>query len=209
MSSEIFDQLIGIDLGSFGSAAVACEHAKPGSIPRIDLIKPSDGCTQTTDYTKSKNLSALLLNRETKDVDCWGFKAEEKYSQLTVLCSMSCYSTKEKKEKSGSVFYQYIYKYSQKNGANALKGTKFRSMKIKDNSDTFEMPVTSLFTLMLNSIKETALAQVEVTRKNAFGEAYRPLDPKKVLYVLTVPALWDDEVNLKRKKKYITCISVF
>ncbi|ETO09641.1 hypothetical protein RFI_27738 [Reticulomyxa filosa] len=179
MSSEIFDQLIGIDFGSFGSAAVACEHAKPGSIPRIDLIKPSDGCTQTTDYTKSKNLSALLLNRETKDVDCWGFKAEEKYSQLTVLCSISCYSTKEKRK------------------------------RVTPDSDTFEMPATLLFTLMLNSIKETALAQVEVTRKDAFGEAYRPLDPKKVLYVLTVPALWDDEVNLKRKKKYITCISVF
>ncbi|ETO14430.1 hypothetical protein RFI_22938 [Reticulomyxa filosa] len=66
-------------------------------------------------------------------------------------------------------------------------------MKIKDSSGTHEMPVMELFVMLLNAIKETALTQVEMTRKDMFGEAYRPLDPKKVLYVLTVPALWDDE----------------
>ncbi|ETO17199.1 heat shock protein HSP70-12A-like protein [Reticulomyxa filosa] len=69
------------------------------------------------------------------------------------------------------------------------------------------MLVMELFVMLLNVIKETALAQVEMARKYRFGEAYRPLDPKKVLYVLTVPALWDDEVNIFYKKK--SGVSIF
>ncbi|ETO02839.1 hypothetical protein RFI_34570 [Reticulomyxa filosa] len=175
MSNEWLDKVIGIDLGFFGSAAAACEHTMPGVVPRVDLIQHTGGCEEMAQYAKSKNLSALLLERETKSVVCWGYKAESKYFQ-----------TKPKERSKFAYFANFKPDV-------LTKDAKLRSMKIRDSSGTHEMPVMELFVMLLNAIKETALTQVEMTRKYMFGEAYRPLDPKKILYVLTVPALWDDE----------------
>ncbi|ETO00238.1 hypothetical protein RFI_37209 [Reticulomyxa filosa] len=183
MSNELFHQMIGIALGFFGSAAAACEHTMPGVVPRMNLIQYTGGYEEIAQYAKSKNLSALLLERETKSVVCWSYNAESKYFQ-----------TKPEERSKFAYFAQF-------ESVVFSKDAKIRSMKIKDNSGTYEMSVIELFVLLLNAIKETALAQVEMNRKDMFGEAYRPLDPKEVLYVLTVPALWDDEVNIFYKKK--------
>ncbi|ETO24161.1 heat shock protein HSP70 [Reticulomyxa filosa] len=139
MSGEVFDQVIGIDFGSFGSAAVACEHVRPGVVPRIDLIQHVTGHTLKSDYAKSKNLSALLLERETKSVVCWGYSAEEKYLE----------KKQEERDK-----YAYFANFKL---AALTKDAKFRSKKIKDSSKTFEMPVMDLFIMILKIIKETAL----------------------------------------------------
>ncbi|ETN99230.1 hypothetical protein RFI_38251, partial [Reticulomyxa filosa] len=183
MFSVVFDQVIGIDFGSFGSAAAACEHTMLGVVPRVDLIQQTGGCEEMAQYAKSKNLSALLLDPKTKAVVCWGYKAEKEY-----------FETKPEERS------KFAY-YANFKPAVLTKDAKFRSMKIKDSSGIHEIPVMELFVMLLNAIKETALTQVEMTRKDMFGEAYRPLDPKKVLYVLTVPALWDDEVNIFYLKK--------
>ncbi|ETO29540.1 hypothetical protein RFI_07579 [Reticulomyxa filosa] len=62
------------------------------------------------------------------------------------------------------------------------------------------MPAMTLFVMALNAIKETAIKQVEDNRKNMFGDKWKPLNPRNVLYVLTVPAIWEDEVNQKKKR---------
>ncbi|ETO29541.1 hypothetical protein RFI_07580 [Reticulomyxa filosa] len=125
MSSQIFDQVIGIDFGSFGSAAVACEHSKPGVIPRVDLIRHTGGYPQMAQYAKSKNLSALLLDRKTKKLDCWGYKAEEKFFQTKVLLKLNTWTilkaNNEKQKKKEWLYFSFlclICKHRQKIGAN-------------------------------------------------------------------------------------------
>ena len=188
--------LCAIDFGSFGCTSTYC---KPDLPKHYRLLKQ-------TDVEISKDLSALLIHKNTLKVEATGYEAETRYAKIQT----------NKNDANKYMYFQHFKPqlYKQLQGVteenktdiilneNTAKNKIIIGAKPDHKIDLVTLITLSLKTLMNETLKqinnEIALAHRPNSRNNINDEKKDNddeipiLDIINVFWVITVPAIWDE-----------------
>eukprot|EP01083_Nonionella_stella_P274820 933090_1 len=161
------EQIVSIDFGSFGFAAAFCPLGGP-SHQRI----VQDWSDTRAAAELSKNLAALLIDKETKETVAMGFEAEELYTKA-----------QEKKEDDKYMYFEHFkpYLYS----TDHLK----KNIPIPSADGKSKLPLADLITRTLSAIMEHSLKVINGFNKLA---AVDEITINKIFWIISVPAIWDE-----------------
>eukprot|EP01083_Nonionella_stella_P274819 933089_1 len=161
------EQIVSIDFGSFGFAAAFCPLGGP-SHQRI----VQDWSDTRAAAELSKNLAALLIDKETKETVAMGFEAEELYTKA-----------QEKKEDDKYMYFEHFkpYLYSRDH----LE----KNVPIPSADGKSTLPLSDLITKSLSAVMRHSLNYINGLNKLAGIDL---INNKQVFWVISVPAIWDE-----------------
>lgn len=177
MVENDFAAVTSIDFGTYASGfSIAMKGAGTVSVEdaAINVFAPGDS---TSSGGVHKALSAILLKADTEDVVAIGARARK-------LFAASCDDGKQA---------QYLYFEHFKMGMSPqTRKVKPNAVMIKASGANVEKPLMLPVSKYLSVIKKEASARLAVLDEVTRGD----IPPAKIGWVITVPAIWDDEAKM-------------
>ena len=162
------EQVIAVDFGSYGFAASYGLPGKPETVRIVENWSEAQAASEL-----NKNLTALLIDRKTKETVAIGYEAEEKYAKAV-----------ERKEDDQFLYFQHFkpFLYS----TDHLKKNK----EVEAAGGNGSLSLAELITLSFSAVMQHSLGCINDMMAKLKG--MRQVTPGNAFWVLSVPAIWDE-----------------
>eukprot|EP01083_Nonionella_stella_P067552 178741_1 len=175
-SEEPIEQVISIDFGSFGYAVAFCPLGAHKSCRMVQ-----NWCDMRAATELKKNLSAILINKETKETVAFGYEAEEQYAKA-----------REKQEQCEYMYFEHFKSFLYSNDSQ-------KDVLITAVDGTSTMLLSDLIIKSLICIVEHSLGFINELNTLAGLPICSEVDN---YWIVSVPAVWDS----MSKELMKTCI---
>ncbi|XP_053401232.1 heat shock 70 kDa protein 12B-like isoform X1 [Mercenaria mercenaria] len=165
--------VVAIDFGTtYSGFAIQFRHEfDPKDPTKIRAPQSWNGGKQN--LMSYKTPTCLLLN-EDQEIDCFGFEAEEKYADLCL------------NKENGKYYYYKQFKMRLQEGQGLKKGS------LLEDETQKTMPALKVFALSIQCLKDCLMKIID---REGTG-----VNTDDILWVLTVPAIWDDAAKMFMKE---------
>lgn len=157
----------------FGTALSGCAYSTRKDFKDDKLLINCQQCWNQYDSMNQnmvKTATCILLHNK-KGFEAFGFDAQSRYTHLDI------------KEKDEYLYFSY-FKMSLYNSTVPLHKLQIKDVRRKDSK-----PAEELVSLSIKALKDSLINEIKETGKY-------PETDLKIRWVLTVPAIWDDEAKL-------------
>lgn len=169
--------VVAIDFGTtYSGYAFQFRHEYSAKDPTV-ISAPQSWSDGTKQVLSLKTPTALLLNGDL-EIDSFGYEAERKYSNLC----------EESKHMEWYFYRRFKMKLQNRGGLSRTSSLEDESLKL--------LPAVEIFAHAINCLKMKLFEQLDKDQK--------VLSPDDILWVLTVPAIWDDSAKDFMRKAALT-----